>query len=708
MRLSLPAQANPSDKKYARKNLVQTTQYEKTTSNETFSTNRAKDKPMTRQAFHKYCDGTLGITEQEEEEWWTELDDNPRVDRDFLGFRGRKQLWTPVGAEREWGSRKGQGHQLKEKGQEVKNMSGEETASLKEFVREATISGADSFFHTNLEVQQALKRKNLMEATSSSADGSGADSGAGPSSSKKLKSTKVYVPERDAPKLHTSMAAELGKLDALYATDNIKVQQVIEQLKQISEADKNDDKSLVSYIRSLQFRWQLAIKWKGLNQPIKLFGISDGPSAASTTPPSTGGSSTPGGERAAPLGDTEMTSISLKDLAEREKARKPFAGEAKDIKTLTEMHTICDEELFECNTPDELTELVASWDVCLAIANDVLCAVRDTCGYIESHLGAKKKRAQKAEREAEKKKQQDAIAKVKQDAKEAAERIKAANKPAIKAPATIAPIFLAVWDEIDDADEVKEIPSKEADAWDLPFTVPEHTDITLLMGNQNLQKELAGWAVEFRGKQDSRSQKPLQGSGKETGSGLTEATELFQKWQPPSVDIKSVDGGSAFMNTIWKCGYKEQMEFTGFAPNCAAILRVLATGRVRCLFIKTDSLFQALAKEGCPEGLKMLAAESRSATIEKIPKMDAAALKAAKEGGLIMKKVVQTSSSMVYVPMGWLIVETCGQGDSLNYGIRKSFITSSTASKAIYSFVGELFKEAGKDVVRMDAIKALI
>ncbi|CAK0848381.1 unnamed protein product, partial [Prorocentrum cordatum] len=291
------------------------------------------------------------------------------------------------------------------------------------------------------------------------------------------------------------------------------------------------------------------------------------------------------------------------------------------------MQAHCYETLFECSTPDELAEFVASWEQSFLIANDLPGEAKASCGYIEAHLTGKKQRNAKEERDAEKKRQHAAILKVKQDAKSAADKIRAARNPPAKPPADTMPIFLAAWDEIDNVTTVVEIPSKDAaDVWDIPFAVDKHNDMMLLMGNSSLQKELAAWVSDFRQKLEPRGQKILQGSGKDDGSGLNEATGFFEKWQPPHVDVSSVEGGSSFMNSIWKVGYKGGME-------------VLATGRVRGMFIKADTLFQAFNGEGCPESPKQFhVADSKSAIIEKISKMGATTLKDAKAAGVSMRK----------------------------------------------------------------------
>ncbi|CAK0809664.1 unnamed protein product [Prorocentrum cordatum] len=693
-------QANPADKKYARKSLIQSSQFQKSHSSDTFSTNRDLDRPMTRQAFHCHCQDILGLTELEESEWWQELEENPRIDRDNKGCRGRLQLWIPVGPEWERGGRRSVQSAFVEKGSEQKNMSESEAASIKEFVQESSASTADSFFSNKLELQIVLKRKDALDEVSVKKEYAVE---AGSASGKKRKvSHKVYVPERDCPKIHANMVTDIAKLNTAFAANQRKVDDVTKRLQSIPVTETNDAKPFVSYIKSLQTRWQLTVKWKGLHNVIKLFNLSvDNGNAASASPahsyPPTPGS----GSQPAPLPDSDMQSISLLDLAEREKARKPFAGDPTKIKSLNEMHTLCEEDL---------DDLVETWNECLAIATELNASVKTTCGHIESHLTQKRKRQEREARDLEKKQQADALKKVKEEAAQAAAAIRAKVKQPLQPSAlAVKPIFLASWSHVEDADAVTEVPANDSMSWNMPFAVKENDDITLLIGSSGIQKELTAWATEFSKTQDLRGQKHLQGHGKAAENGLTEAAHFFEKWKPPTVDISAVDGGSAFVNSIWKLGFKEEMTWTGFTPNCAALMRRLAAGKVHCLMVDTTTVFATMLKEDCPEVIKKIHAPGDvAATIEAFANLDDDGAKQAVDAGITARKTIQVAKSLLYAPMGWMVAEMCLKGEALNYGIRKSTIVMTEVSKEHFDQATRLFMEMKKDTSRMEAILALI
>ena len=139
------AKNNPNDRKWARKQFVETAQYEKKHSNQTYTDTKDQETPMTRQAFHAHCKYREGLTESEEQEWWDELYANPRIERDNKGFRGREQLHVPIGMLKERGNKKGVEESFAQRPKEMKNVSEAEASTLREFVQNSSTSIGDQF-----------------------------------------------------------------------------------------------------------------------------------------------------------------------------------------------------------------------------------------------------------------------------------------------------------------------------------------------------------------------------------------------------------------------------------------------------------------------------------------------------------------------------------------------------------------------------------
>ena len=91
---------NPTDAKYQRKQLFDLLGCLRQRYAKTCNEKSSGDRPMTREVFKTYCEDTLGLEKEEWEGWWDELYNEPRVERNRKGFRGREQLWIPLGEER--------------------------------------------------------------------------------------------------------------------------------------------------------------------------------------------------------------------------------------------------------------------------------------------------------------------------------------------------------------------------------------------------------------------------------------------------------------------------------------------------------------------------------------------------------------------------------------------------------------------------------
>ena len=62
---------------------------------------------------------------------------------------------------------------------------------------------------------------------------------------------------------------------------------------------------------------------------------------------------------------------------------------------------------------------------------------------------------------------------------------------------------------------------------------------------------------------------------------------------------------------------------------------------------------------------------------------------------------------VVFVPQGWIIAEQCTGATPLVYGIRKSYMLKTEASKAQYGKVIEILKSSDRDTAKMEEFLAL-
>lgn len=200
---------------------------------------------------------------------------------------------------------------------------------------------------------------------------------------------------------------------------------------------------------------------------------------------------------------------------------------------------------------------------------------------------------------------------------------------------------------------------------------------------------------------------------KDTGHSLTDRVataykstlqfrmQLGYRWQG-NQDISSVQGGKGFMDSAWLFGFLPGSEKVNLPPNNAAMLRYLCAGTVDILLIDAVSLASA-AKEKEWAGHGTL-----EAYLNTIEKWDASAIKACTEAGVHMKQCQLQKNQLLYVPMGYWLVEKAAKDEALVYGARKSFFAKSSKSKDGYAAIANVYRSSSRNMERMDAIAGLL
>ena len=155
-----------------------------------------QDVPMTRAAFEEFGK-TQGLSADEREDYWKELYEDPSVDRDQGGWRGKERLWVPnaiVARQRE--RRAGIRDTTVEESKPIKDPKEHDVQVLKDHVANQTYSMADKWLKRADESEGFTQRKRgavvKLEKDASEASAAAA------------KKAKRYGPG-DAPKLHKSM-----------------------------------------------------------------------------------------------------------------------------------------------------------------------------------------------------------------------------------------------------------------------------------------------------------------------------------------------------------------------------------------------------------------------------------------------------------------------------------------------------------------------
>ena len=176
---------------------------------------------MTREAFKCHCENTLGLTKEEWEPWWGEFLDNPDIERDEKGFRGRQQLWIPnAHMNRSRQRTTGVTDEVNTGQNPIKKPEEHDVEVLKDHVLNQNRGFGDDFIRKahgdRTQLNAALtKASPCKRSAEHSKDPKETAGGPEASPSKKARTRKITCLERDAPKLFTAMTQGVKKFEKL-------------------------------------------------------------------------------------------------------------------------------------------------------------------------------------------------------------------------------------------------------------------------------------------------------------------------------------------------------------------------------------------------------------------------------------------------------------------------------------------------------------
>ena len=115
------------------------------------------------------------------------------------------------------------------------------------------------------------------------------------------------------------------------------------------------------------------------------------------------------------------------------------------------------------------------------------------------------------------------------------------------------------------------------------------------------------------------------------------------------------------------------MKCIGLAPSQASMIKFLFIGTVKAILIQTSSLMKTTAEKVGPQCENLDFFEPISAW--NIPK-----IKALTEAGLVMYECFHSSNEALYIPQGWLVLESTLPGVGHHNGIRKTCVSKDKSS----------------------------
>jgi len=167
------------------------------------------------------------------------------------------------------------------------------------------------------------------------------------------------------------------------------------------------------------------------------------------------------------------------------------------------------------------------------------------------------------------------------------------------------------------------------------------------------------------------------------------------------LDISDIERGVAFMDTCWLFGLRPGNSKLTVPNNCVAFAKALVCGEIHVAAIDIETVYKAanhdLQKPGY-DGLDKLLNSIEAWTAETMDEFRTA--------GVTMKQRTLHQNEVLFVPMGWLIMEKVSSASSLVYGVRKSWMTATDSSKKGYTILRDYFNADGRNVARMNQILA--
>ena len=691
-RVSEWEQANPGDKKFARKAIIDFATWRRSAGLRTTFTDRSRCKPYTQASFEIWATGKQGLSKAETESHWKAFYNNRMIERDRGGLGGREQLYIPRN-ELLLDKSRFMERATDETSKAIKNPKEKDINSLHEFTKRQKMDFSDPFFG-----------RDKGGSSASSAQAQAPNWSPNDEEEKEVAGQHIDV-TREAITLSGTMVKDIKKIKTEVGKTETRTSKAVQAIKEIVSEQLKKDRLLRKYIDNFSFRWFIFERFQDDGKYVEDLIVGWPPVASNGAPgtPPTSTSPAKGKHAMQPFCYTRLSEKDTVAALEERKNNLPFAGDIETFKNLTRMEEM-KEGAMDIEEMDEFKTVKAAWVACNSQALQLLTSLTAAANDVTNHIANKKRENIRATRTAATEKQAEELKKVKEEAKVAADAVRAktvtrvevkARPPvySVEVPTDIAPMLVSI--EGDDS---------APKSWDEPFVRMSSDKLALLVASGPFSKALTSFAGQYKKTDDAaahgRSQYPLQ-----VKYGKEETDKFFETVRPSNfADISPVTGGTCFMNQAWLFGYTEELRNTTIAPSGASMFRVLLAGEVQVLLIEIASLQLAVEKE------KNLFEKCASvATVcNAIEEWTAESFQKAKEHGVKINQCKLTSNQILFIPMGWVSIEQVVGNQLLHYGIRKSYITTSATSVNSFKQIIEMYKKGNRQTSRMAEIHTII
>ena len=434
---------------------------------------------MSEGEFTRWAVDVKALTEQEAAEWWTDFFDNPLVERDNAGSRGRLQLWIPKPKANIMQNETYTDSAVSEGSKAIKAPREKDVDMPKEHVKRQKVSYASEFLmgtHFGGSGVNTPSKRGLPDVEVTPA---------------KRRAKEIEL-DREVPKLYTIMDKDLNTPRVTMGTSLKRVQAAKEAFGKYNIMDHAcKDVALIAILKNIKFRAYMICAWHGLDAstcdilaPFKC--VLDAPPAD------------------APAAVVDMIRKEMEDwgtmavgsletVLENNKPRLPFVGRVSLFKPHAELEMQRASAL-SLQSADDFEETKLSWkssmDACSApglsaakVANDLL-----------THLKTREAETKRFALRQAQSKQQAQLRQVRDEAKKAAEDIKKKHRPVDQ----VLPVYTV---DLTDVPVVKlhdgDLPA-DGFGWDEPFCWRGPELVQLCLGDEKLQKSFTSWANQYK------------------------------------------------------------------------------------------------------------------------------------------------------------------------------------------------------------------
>ena len=308
---------------------------------------------------------------------------------------------------------------------------------------------------------------------------------------------------------------------------------------------------------------------------------------------------------------------------------------------------------------------------------------------VKSYVAQKKKKAEKAESQKKAKQEKQALDQAAAVAKKHAEEIKNGKL----SNHAIFAVAAEKWQSV----AIREPGSavKEGDL-DLPWMMKSPSSVETWRNTAKMSIKLSEFAGSYKRtptyKSDKRSQAIVEGgAGKEESEALLSSLVSFA-----TLDVSKVQGASSALQSIWYWGYDPKISAANLPPNAAARLQVLVMGELTVITFALTNVVEVMKET------KPLTDITLDAIMAFLLAVNESSPHWAKLKGYF---AFLKADDVLFVPAGWVVAER-SSSSLLLYGVRKSFLPTSHASKENFQCAVDCLKRSQRDSSKMEAVLA--